>query len=260
VTAKYANHAKKEADWGSLSRIWRISRLNLFASSRRSLSGLCAPVVKIRATTPRCPVSFRQQTQFPAGAGSPPSAFAPAASTPPSRLCKTKRIPGAGWDGAGGTRGNSAKQTQFAPTRPGTGAGGRGRRRRNAQNKPNSPERTMPDKPNSGRGGLREAPPFQYSIIPPFESDAYRAKRSQSTGRFRTQLYNQSQSGVPSREEGCRCEQTKPNLGGLGYLENGVDGLVQTNPIGRDARCGLPPWACAGQLYKQTQSKEEFQV
>jgi hypothetical protein len=114
VTAKYANHAKKEADWGSLSRIWRISRLNLFASSRRSLSGLCAPVVKIRATAPRCPVSFRQQTQFPAGAGSPPSALAPATSTPPSRLCKTKPVPGAGWDGGGRTSGNSAKQTQSA--------------------------------------------------------------------------------------------------------------------------------------------------
>jgi hypothetical protein len=37
VTAKYANHAKKEADWGFPSRIWRISRLNLFASCRRPI-------------------------------------------------------------------------------------------------------------------------------------------------------------------------------------------------------------------------------
>ena len=29
--------------------------------------------------------------------------------------------------------------------------------------------------------------------------------------------------------------------------------VVQTNPIWRDARCGLPPRACAGRLYKQTQ-------
>jgi hypothetical protein len=32
------------------------------------------------------------------------------------------------------------KQTQFAPTRPGMGAGGRGRRRRNVRNKPNLPQ------------------------------------------------------------------------------------------------------------------------
>ena len=49
MTAKYANHAKEEANWGFLSRIWRISRLSLFASCRRPLLDLCAPVVKIRA-------------------------------------------------------------------------------------------------------------------------------------------------------------------------------------------------------------------
>jgi hypothetical protein len=49
VTAKYANDAKKEVTWGFPSRIWRISRLSLFASCRRPLSNLCAPVVKIRA-------------------------------------------------------------------------------------------------------------------------------------------------------------------------------------------------------------------
>ncbi len=32
MTAKYANHAKKEADWGFPSRTWRISRLNLLAA------------------------------------------------------------------------------------------------------------------------------------------------------------------------------------------------------------------------------------
>jgi hypothetical protein len=37
--------------------------------------------------------------------------------------------------------------------------------------------------------------------------------------------------------------QTKPNLGELEYLGNGLDGLVQTNPIWRDARWGLPPRA-----------------
>jgi hypothetical protein len=57
VTAKYANHAKEDADWGFPSRIWRISRLNLLASRRGSLPDLCAPVVKIRVTSPRCPAS-----------------------------------------------------------------------------------------------------------------------------------------------------------------------------------------------------------
>jgi hypothetical protein len=66
-------------------------------------------------------------------------------------------------------------------------------------------------------------------------------------------LYKQTQFGVPSREEGCRCEQAKPNLGELGHLGADAEGLVQTNPIWRDARYGLPPRACVGRLYKQTQ-------
>jgi hypothetical protein len=49
--------------------------------------------------------------------------------------------------------------------------------------------------------------------------------------------------------------QTKPNLGDLEYLGNGVEGLVQTNPIWRDARYGLLPRACAGRLYQQTQCR-----
>jgi hypothetical protein len=44
VTAKYANHAKKEANWGFPSRIWRISPLSLFASCQRPLLDLCAPL------------------------------------------------------------------------------------------------------------------------------------------------------------------------------------------------------------------------
>jgi hypothetical protein len=34
-----------------------------------------------------------------------------------SQACETKPIPGAGWDGASGTRGNCVKQTQFPPCR-----------------------------------------------------------------------------------------------------------------------------------------------
>jgi hypothetical protein len=79
----------------------------------------------------------------------------------------------------------------------------------------------------------RDIPPIHYSIIPPFQSDADRGKQSQFTRRCRPQLYKQTQSGVPMHEEACRREQT--------------------NPILRDARRGLPPRACAGRLYKQTQ-------
>jgi hypothetical protein len=130
VTAKYANHAKEEADWGFPSRIWRISRLSLFASCRRPLSALC-----------------------PGGEDS----------------CQTNPI---------------------------SSAGGR-----------------------PGGPGYPTIPLLYHSTIP---------------------------------GGGLSC-QTKPNLGDLEYLGNGVEGLVQTNPIWRDARCGLPPRACAGRLYKQTQ-------
>jgi hypothetical protein len=92
--------------------------------------------------------------------------------------------------------------------------------------------------------------PFHYSIVPPSQSDADCAKQSQFTRRCRAQLCKQTQSGVPGREEGCRCEQTKPNLGDPGYLGNGVEGLVQTNPIWRDAPAGL---RARVRLYKQTQ-------
>jgi hypothetical protein len=72
-------------------------------------------------------------------------------------------------------------------------------------------------------------------------------------GVRRAILRNKANSA--SRAEGAegKMRETKPNLGELGYIGNGVEGLVQTNPIWRDARSGLPPRACAGRLYKQTQ-------
>jgi hypothetical protein len=72
-------------------------------------------------------------------------------------------------------------------------------------------------------------------------------------GVRRAILRNKANSA--SRAGGAEGEmrETKPNLGELGYIGNGVEGLVQTNPIWRDARSGLPPRACAGRLYKQTQ-------
>jgi hypothetical protein len=122
VTAKYANHAKKEAAWGFPSRIWRISRLNLFASGRRPRPGLCAPVVKIRATTPRCPVSFRQQSQTwaPSGIWGRRAGEPIVRNKPNSRRCratgvlyKQTQFPG-GTRPGGQARGcDYAKQTQF---------------------------------------------------------------------------------------------------------------------------------------------------
>jgi hypothetical protein len=107
VTAKYANHAKKETDRGSPSRIWRISRLNLFAPRRRPLSDLCVPVVSNRATTPRCPVSFRQQSQF-LPAATILSSSASMAGVPESEMRKTKPISSGQQLG-----GQSYKQSQF---------------------------------------------------------------------------------------------------------------------------------------------------
>jgi hypothetical protein len=52
-------------------------------------------------------------------------------------------------------------------------------------------------------------------------------------------LYKQTQFGVPSREEGCRCEQTKPNLGELGHLGADAEGLVKQTQFG-----GTPAAAC----------------
>ncbi len=57
------------------------------------------------------------------------------------------------------------------------------------------------NKPNFGRGGLREPPLFQYSIIPPFQSPADCAKQSQfrragwarPEGKGRGVLYKQTQ-------------------------------------------------------------------
>jgi hypothetical protein len=90
---------------------------------------------------------------------------------------------------------------------------------------------------------------------------ALRTNKANSRCRAgRGRLYKQTQFGVPSREEGWRRGQTKPNLGDLGYLENGIEGLVQTNPIWREARDGLLPRTCAGRLYKQTQSAADGQL
>ncbi len=101
--------------------------------------------------------------------------------------------------------------------------------------------------------------------IPPFQSDADRAKQSQFTRRCRAQLYKQTQSGVPGCEQACRREQTKP----IGWrCRAGRGPVVRTNPIWGcpAARRGVvvnkqsQTWATWGiwgtmskVLYKQTQ-------
>jgi hypothetical protein len=95
--------------------------------------------------------------------------------------------------------------------------------------------------------------------------DACLYKQSQFTRRCRAQLYKQTQSGVPGREEACHREQTKP----IGWRYRAGRGpVVQTNPIwGYPAvRSGVAvnkqsqTWAARGiwgtvsrVLYKQTQ-------
>jgi hypothetical protein len=95
--------------------------------------------------------------------------------------------------------------------------------------------------------------------------DACLYKQSQFTRRCRAQLYKQTQSGVPGREEACHREQTKP----IGWRYRAGRGpVVQTNPIwGCPAvRSGVAvnkqsqTWAARGiwgtvsrVLYKQTQ-------
>ena len=120
---------------------------------------------------------------------------------------------------------------------------GRGRTRRNAQNEAN-----LPRAPKNGRGQPGPGTSCGDRLC---ETKPIPGCTGWDGGQ--RMLYKQTQSGVPGREEACRCEQTKPNLGDLGYLAKGVTGLVQTNPIWRDARCGLAPRACAGRLYKQSQ-------
>jgi hypothetical protein len=93
--------------------------------------------------------------------------------SPVGERCETNPIPGdAGWDGGGGTKGrggNRAKQTQS---------------RRSARAAEGRMCKTNPitrsGAPRRCRGvGRRDTPLFHYSIIPPFQSDADCAKRTQ---------------------------------------------------------------------------------
>jgi hypothetical protein len=78
------------------------------------------PMRANRATTPRCPVSFRQQSQFPAGRGDEACGARGVAQTNPiPALCRS--------GDRRSREGNSAKQTQFRPGRAGRGLGDEGR-------------------------------------------------------------------------------------------------------------------------------------
>jgi hypothetical protein len=241
VTAKYANHAKEEADWGFPSRIWRISRLNLFASCRRALPDLRVPAVSNRATAPRCPVSFRQQTQTwaPWGiwgtvsrvlykqtqfGGTP----ATACRLGPARAGCTNKP-----NSAGSRRSSPYKQTQFAS------AGWAGEAVAGAYC---AKQTQLPEAGH--RGGVRRAgPPTLVDRAkqtqfggPPGDRGADYAKQTQSCRRARGRLYKRTQflplcrSGDWRSREGKSCE-TKPNLGAPCCLGTGSRGPVQTNPI-----------------------------
>ncbi len=175
------------------------------------------------------------------------------ATWPQSETCKTNPIPGpARWNAASGTRANVQNEanSSIADCRNGAGqpasAFGGVVRLRTVLNKPNSGR----CRPGRGSRGVARG--------------VNRAKQSQTWAGWGTWRMarqggangaKQTQFGVPSHEEGCCREQTKPNFGDPGYLENGVEGLVQTKnkPNSAGRRCGLPPRACAGRLYKQTQ-------
>jgi hypothetical protein len=214
VTANHANHAKKEADWGFPSRIWRISRLNLFAPRRRPLSDLCVPVVKMRATTPRCPVSFRQQSQFPPAATIPRSS-ASMAGVPESEMPKTNPISPVGQGPSGRNVRNKPK-----PGHPGVSVERDAGRRANAPNEPNFRPARYPT-----------TPLFHHSRpMPVVQTNPIGARQSRQT--------NPIAGGAGWGEAG-------------GAWDEGQ--MRKTNPICRGLPCETKPIPAKWWLYKQTQ-------
>jgi hypothetical protein len=236
VTAKYANDAKKEVTWGFPSRIWRISRLSLFASCRRPLSNLCAPVVKIRAKqsqfTGRRRAQLYKQTQFAQRCCGPlykqtQSGVARVVSA--GQFCGTKPIPPA----AGGTEG------EMCETKPNLGTlgyqgGGRAEPWLEpiVQNKPNLQRFTT----EAQRSQRRFWTPSEtcsrfHSPWPPCFRGEYScetkpmsgyAGRAEAWGRATGVLYKQTQflrpcrSGDRRSREGRLCE-TNPISGSLRF-------------------------------------------
>jgi hypothetical protein len=290
VTAKYANHAKKEADWEFPSRIWRISRLNLFAPRRRPLSDLCVPVVKIRATTPRCPVSFRQQSQFPPAVTIPISS-ASMAGVPESEMRKTNPI----WRCAvGGQRPNvrhrlDAPLRETNPNLGGLGYLGTGTRGAYMQNKPNFPpepggtrgkcakqtqsagschakQSQFPpsggctNKPNLARS--RHHPPFQHSnatsIVRNKPNSSIADSGQTCGGTSAGDCAKQTQFPACRGAGAARSRQTNPisrPCRGWGEAGGAWDEgqMRETDPICRELPCKTKPIPARWWLYKQTQ-------
>jgi hypothetical protein len=218
-----------------------------------------------RATTPRCPVSFRQQSQFPAT----PGGARPEGRGAMGRTRKTKPIPGEGWwdEAQGDVRHGRVRTNPICPSQMGRHV----------------------------CGGLREPPLFQYSRIPPFQSDAYLQNKAKlgRTGvsggqdggdERRANAPNKPNFGHgkangkwfaekelrpiwPAKSTG----KTKPIPGRAGSGQGPARSIVrhrldaplrETNPIprlriaDRAQTCAATPFAgrwAEGQLYKQTQ-------
>ncbi len=168
----------------------------------------------------------------PAGPGGPPPPLDPPASPCRERLCKTKPNLGnlghlgdderaslscetkpirgdAARGGAPGTwdEGQMRKTNPICPRR--TGRRGRGW----SQSCETNPIRgsrgpIVQNEPNFGPAGGCNTPPFQYSIIPAFQLDAYRAKRTQFAARRgagRTDRAKQSQFRRARRQGPADC-------------------------------------------------------
>jgi hypothetical protein len=120
--------------------------------------------------------------------------------------------------------GNRAKQTQFGGARPGS-------QDANVQNEPNcsgrpGARRTRCAKRTQFPAG-RDTPPFQYSIIPPFRSNADCAKRSQ----FVSGAQEWARAAGAGRPRRGLIVQNEPNCGRSFKFEvSSVKRIVQNEP------------------------------
>jgi hypothetical protein len=243
---QYANHAKKEANWGFPSRIWRISRLHLLAAAKTS------PIWS--------------------GLGSAGSVTVKDAKQSLSRLRRAGREPQ-----ERGTRNKCAKQTQLpAEQKEGQRFGGKGvmvnrtvyRPRQNKANSggwdaarpsPRPGALTMP--PGTGASvrhrldaPLRETKPNQGELG--YLGDRTAAGRAQGKCAKQTQFGPSGQPGarVAGRARRGTTAPNKANLRGskrkgkclarkeLWWIEHPI-GIGKTNPI---ARSGAPRRCPAG--------------
>jgi len=90
--------------------------------------------------------------------------------------------------------------------------------------------------------GDRDTPRFQYSIVPVFQSDAYRARQSQSGSVSGGDAKPSIRSMAGSTKS--RLRKTKPNLGRMGYLEGASGRPMVRNEanLWADSDCQGPAW------------------